>query len=372
MFLTFIGFIVIDIFFTRNSSTNKLFTFFVVFLQDLGLSSSITGAIIAFFVAAAGIPLGFLIYQFYFFIRWNSPFSAKGIAPPFVMGRWEDLDKTREGISDKQLAEKVHLTEKDFEICENENHHGLIWRSVENVLMRSYAKESETIIHNRDKYLTDVLHILGSAMFGMYIAFVCYLMVKAKVFHFSTSLLFVISFILLAGLIAFLEAEDKKTHDKNKQTNIFMVLWNKIIPKNYYLNYMFLIGSFLYFGSPSVSTVTIEESTLVYRIMTLALVAVIYASTFRNHSLLCCFWEAGWLIFIGTLAYFASFWFGKFIPDGGWVFGWATFAFYIGNIIFIKNRQNTRDDLIFIHNQQLRNYFEQVEEKDDLHYEIFN
>jgi hypothetical protein len=39
----------------------------------------------AVLVSGAGIPIGFIIYQIYYYLRWSSPFSGKGFRLSFVL-----------------------------------------------------------------------------------------------------------------------------------------------------------------------------------------------------------------------------------------------------------------------------------------------
>ena len=51
----------------------------------------------AILVAASGIPIGFSIYQFYFFLRWNSPFTREGLLSPIIPGRKSDMEHSDKG-----------------------------------------------------------------------------------------------------------------------------------------------------------------------------------------------------------------------------------------------------------------------------------
>lgn len=53
-------------------------------------------AICGIVVAGAGIPIGYFLYQIYFYFRWNSPWSKEGPLSPVIGGRHKSYP-TRKG-----------------------------------------------------------------------------------------------------------------------------------------------------------------------------------------------------------------------------------------------------------------------------------
>lgn len=66
MILSLLGFLIIDIMFTPESHRNALFMYLKDFYASTTITTTIAAAFAALLVAAAGVPLGFFIYQIYF------------------------------------------------------------------------------------------------------------------------------------------------------------------------------------------------------------------------------------------------------------------------------------------------------------------
>ena len=71
--LSFLAFIIIDIGFTAPGK-EKIFVSLSDLFHIIPTSNDFFTAIL---VAASGIPIGFSIYQFYFFLRWSFPFLGR-------------------------------------------------------------------------------------------------------------------------------------------------------------------------------------------------------------------------------------------------------------------------------------------------------
>ena len=160
MFITFFGLTAIDILFSPESDKNQIFVSIRDFANNIGTNSSMFAAIAALLVAAAGIPLGFMIYQVYFYVRWNSPFSSDGFFPPFVVGRRQDLKRSLDGIKDEQISEndpwrKKWIANPNFNID-----HGVMWRYLENYFIEKVhqldATSGESNLYARYRYLLEL------------------------------------------------------------------------------------------------------------------------------------------------------------------------------------------------------------------------
>ena len=151
-------------------------------------------------VALAGIPLGFLIYQLYFFIRWNSPFRGYAASlrgeKMFNYPQWE-------------------IDESDFILEEH-------WRSS---VLASYTGDARSLhryketfflqacqyidnrtqgpgFYERHRYLYEVIHTLGASIAAIVLAFFVYTIVR--VYYEHTLPPFIYVFFSLILTIAFL------------------------------------------------------------------------------------------------------------------------------------------------------------------------
>jgi hypothetical protein len=370
MFISLIGFWIIDVLFTHDSNQNEIYLLLQNKVMNIGMTSSASAAILALVVAAAGVPLGFLIYQFYFYIRWNSPFSRDGFFPPFVVGRWQDLERTMDGIDYKQVSEGKSWRDKWTSDPEFTHDHGGRWRYIENyfieVLQKLMLDSNEIDLYSRYRYLLELLHTLGAGLFGVYLGYAGYLMTKVKLDSFSLSVMLLICASCLTLLILFIEIEDKLRKAVKKgnvelpsMESAIVILLGRI-PWVRYINlsviYLFFLGDFLYLGSPSPSPLAPIYRRILFRIIILIVPLLVWILTSHRTILKLRISETVLLLLVGVSAAFLSLWARNYLTSEHWAFGWATFAFMIINAIFIKNRQNTRDDLIALQNYTLKRY----------------
>lgn len=370
MFISLIGYLVIDIIFTHKSNENEIFLFIKNNVLSIGNMSSASSAIVALFVVAAGIPLGFLIYQFYFYIRWNSPFSRDGLFPPFVVGRWQDLERTMDGIKDEQISDGIPWRVNWISDPEFKYDHGGRWRYIENyfieILQNLMMKSNAIDLFARYRYLLELLHTLGAGLFGVYLGYIGYLITKVKIYSFSLSVMLFICAIPLAALIFLLDVEDrlkkggrKDNIELNKIDNIIHDLVIRIPSiRNINLSviYLFFWGSFLYTGSPSPAPLAKLYGLILFRLGILSIPVVVWLLTNNKDTRKLRIVEIGLLIITVVLATPTSLLVQRYISPASWTFGWVTYSFLILNTIFIKNRQNTRDDLIALQNYSLKKY----------------
>ena len=368
MFISFFGFLLIDVLFSQESNKNEFYIFITQTAQQTVEFSSVSAAVVGLLIAAAGIPLGFLIYQVYFYIRWTSPFSRDGLFPPFVVGRWRDIERTLAGISDSQITGQ-ELWRRDW-IAEPQytNDHGVRWRYVENFFIENIQKinidPSGGGLYIRYRYLLDLLHTLGAGLFGLYLGYAAYLMAKVKIYNFSPSIMLLIFLFCLIILILLLEIEDKLKRGFQKDeiaTGWINIKLDALVKKmpfiqrvNLSVIYLFFWGSFLYLGSPSPYSAVYTEVQLGYRVLILVLPLLIWFFTNNGSTIKLRAVEVSLLLTAGIVAFLLSQHLRGILALDRWSFGWVTFAFLILNMIFIKNRQNTRDDLIALQNYTIK------------------
>lgn len=157
LFVAFIMFVFID----ALVSDSILF----VRIIDLIKSPGAFGA--AALVVGSGVPVGFVLYQIYFFFRWLSPTEN------FFVGNI--IVESLEGVEEKEqkvLLESC-ITKKKPIIGDYR------WYILENFLLfLASIDETSKTMYNRSRYLLDLLHTLGTATFAIILGWVFYLIVK--------------------------------------------------------------------------------------------------------------------------------------------------------------------------------------------------
>ncbi len=142
--------------------------------------------------AALSVPFGFVIYQLYFYMRWNSPFSRDGSGLVFNSpGRMKeslyilaDLDKdkiTTRHKNQKHSNNKTWRNKWVGDILFSLNHK-FRWQYIEllffDVLFQS--REGESWI-KRYRYRQEILHTLGATSVATIVAFLVYIIAKIAV-----------------------------------------------------------------------------------------------------------------------------------------------------------------------------------------------
>jgi len=223
--LTFFIFVATDIKFTPNES-NRLYPSITHFATSL-LQLGDTVAIIL--VAAAGVPIGFLIYQAYFFIRWNSPFSAGGFLFQSSKGRFSDLDVSKRDLTDPELFSgngwRNHYREDPLYGSD----HTYQWNYFEALCLEAFQKIDSKFpglsLYSRHRYLHEVLHTLGASIFATIVGFGGFLLII--LFKFPDAFLdHIIALAVLYGFF-FLLLDLEEDEKIRKAKNYFM----KILPQ---------------------------------------------------------------------------------------------------------------------------------------------
>jgi len=368
MFISFISFLLFDITLSPVSNNNSLVGFLARQAASLSLDSTASAAVVLL-VAASGIPLGFLIYQVYFYIRWNSPFSRDGLFPPLIVGRWNDLERTISGIKENDIIGNDAWRKAWASNPLYKTDHSWKWRYIENLFIELAqeldSKFSGASINVRYRYLLDLMHTLGAGLFGIYLGYLAYLLVKVKTDSLSLTILTIISAACLFILVWLLEAEDKVRREENKHENIsnnkYLALKPiKNIPAIQFSNpsaiYLIFLFAILYFGSPSPYVVTYTQNHLLFRLIVIALIAGAWVFSKRHYPKAIIWTELITLTALTTVAYLIAQWLKSSVEFKleWWNIGWSILLFLITNMIFVKNRQNTRDDLIAMQNYTIK------------------
>jgi putative flippase GtrA len=175
--------------------------------QAVTSAGLLQSAVIGLLVAAAGVPLGFVIYQIYFYLRWNSPFSREGLLPPLLVGRQAELKDFKRELEAEDLA----LGEKwRLDMLSNSADHQSEWHYEAPFLAEIFrANDPSNAASNRHDYLMETLHSLGTSYAGATIGYGMYMLMKWKLTQIGLKsiLIAIIGTFILMALLSF---EDKR------------------------------------------------------------------------------------------------------------------------------------------------------------------
>lgn len=131
-------------------------------------------ALFGFLVAGSAIPIGYLLWQIYFYVRWNSPVSKGGLWPPFIEGRSTEFMKGIEGIDfPEQITPLLKIDKDDYKT---------VWKFVATVLheaIHQVSGDPESAI-KRHSFLINTFHSLGASMLGAAFGFGIYMILKYR------------------------------------------------------------------------------------------------------------------------------------------------------------------------------------------------
>ena len=132
------------------------------------------------FVAAAGVPVGFLLYQVYFYIRWNSPIASRGLIPPLIHGRSREIDAVLDILKEYGTGESGYYLGLEWRrraYAETMSTHQSRWNYLTTIIRDSIAGEVDrSSIEAYNRHLIDLLHGLGASMIGFILGFFLYLL----------------------------------------------------------------------------------------------------------------------------------------------------------------------------------------------------
>lgn len=126
-------------------------------------------------VSVAGFPIGYILYQVYHYIRWNSPLANDG-AKVFRFGRslelseiFKDIDLEKMNDSDRDALDKIrNLADQD---------HRSAWRDLIPFLKRGIEQSTtKDTSRSTERSLLDNYHTLGTSCLGIIIAYMVYVL----------------------------------------------------------------------------------------------------------------------------------------------------------------------------------------------------
>lgn len=396
--LTFFTFLAVDTLFSTSSSRGVYKDLWGL-LNDISVIGSAWTAVL---VIAAGFPLGFCIYQIYFFLRWNSPFSRDGFYSPFIIGRMRDLERIKRGITPDELSlsqawRKEWITHPLFK-----RDHGFQWRYIELLLNEAIQKIDTRFgggsVSIRHRYLHEVVHTLGSSLGGVYFGFLGYFFMRYhKGCMPSLPLCTLVSLGSIWMLLSLLGREDATRDELERQTlsdsPSNSPIWVEFGFKKIRLRVTFpgarfgvLLGLVHFWANPKLNPSPFSLFDIALQVIATAIFIFIWIrrrtgmhgklKTGDNISLLLsCAFAILFRVIVtkpplaiyGSDLVDAGF---KFIADPlgvlsylfsivGWPFFTVLSMFLIANLLLLRNRKNAQDDMIELENYTLKRHLKE-------------
>jgi len=372
--LSAFAFALIDIALASPNSSNPLYSSILDLFKS---ATAMSAAVAALLAAAAGVPLGFCIYQAYFWLRWNSPVSRDGFLPPLVVGREDDLNRTMRDLTQDQITLADPWRERWVNHPLFRMDHGWRWRYIENLFTEAAQHIDSNLsglsVFARHRSLLDLMHTLGASLAGIYLGYLAYLLAKVKLQSVPFTINLMITAVPLALFVVLLDREDhaKKALEAApiQDPNLMddrpaNVLLHRQITRRFRLTlrvshpsviFLFLLASFLYLASPSPYRSTLANP-IPLRIVVLAVPVLAWYLAKRKAPKDIRLTESTMLALCILTAYLATEYLWTAAPFFDWPFYWSILAFMLANLAFLKNRQNVRDDLIALEYFTLRRF----------------
>jgi len=366
--LAFYGFVAINIFFTPEAQ-DKLYPSVALFFSSM---STVDAILTAFTVAASGVPLGFLIYQVYFFLRWNSPFSRDGLLPPLITGRQNDINLILRDIDPKELASADQWRKNWVEHSYFERDHGFRWRYIElfftEVTQKIDSKYEGLSVFERHRYLHEIMHTLGASIVAIYVGFFGFLFVADYRKNIFLPTYFVVTFVATFILFFFLNRENQvkentKSVDEqalpgdNDPIPAIVIEVGRIkflicSPGSLYISSLvlvFILGNPLFGADLNIFRVAITISLSILLILFWVLSKSKCSKEYWLGDLL---W-LGVTFLIGVFIWILPHDYLSWID---WPFLTTLLVFLIANLVLFQNRQNVRDDMLAMEYYTIRRY----------------
>jgi len=351
------------------------------FLKTLETEKAVTPTVVALLtVAAAGVPLGFLIYQVYFFLKWNSPFSRLGLWPPFITGGINEVKQIQRDIQDEELKLKDRQNSGWREAWVShpmfEADHGFRWRYIEYLFIEAAKKIDQVTpdasLYSRCRYLYELMHLLGVGFIGVYVGFLTYFAYKTSVEERWHLLHVILVIVILIPLFFLMHFEETKKQDYQNSRNITGTYYSVMIPRTTFAVkypaslWIMSLGVILVMAHPILAPqhgTGLAPWDWFFRIILVSGFAFAWRKNIdqkdktdqrdtdttdaKDNTN-----QKGSIRYVGVIGIIISLFLGItlfFIRDDllswlDWPFLFPAYVFAVINLIFVKNRQNIRDD----------------------------
>lgn len=319
--VSFIFFMVLDYF-----SANDLTTFNAINTISLDNQAVWWLVIAGFLVAGAGIPLGFLIYQIYFYFRWVSPASKDGLLPPLINGRMTEMNDSLKDLDPVKLGLKSEWREKL--IIANQDHRS-VWHYISPFLHEIFLElDKDNVLHNHINYLKETMHSIGASYLGVAFGYLAYIVTKWKLTHASLSSLGYVVVITIA-FIFLLSIENRKFR-KSKSGEKYTGDYAEI-----------LLGCLVFLYGTLNPGLNKELHNALWVIFTISGFLLGYSLKHRRKTIV----TLTISLFIASFAIYNLPVFQSILGKIDWPITLSIICFEFLTIVFLKIRQNTIDQL---------------------------
>ena len=367
--LSFYAFVMVDTIFSMETQPQLYSSLHALFVDLSGINTVLASII----VVAAGIPLGFVIYQLYFFLRWNSPYSRDGLLA-LIPGRMQDLqhslrDLTKEDITLGEEWRKKIVQHPLFGID-----HSFQWRYIELLFTEAVQSLDEPGIsvglYSRHRYLHEIVHTLGASIGAIYIGFGGYVFLKYQKEKIVLSTYILIVICLTFALMYLMDRENRWRElvslqteftdeeqvrlKKGSQWPLAILFPDKKISFPYISSFLLVSLAFLhFFANPYIAPQNTFLLDLVIRMVMMAIVSVLWVvATIHSKER---------SIIIGSIVEsgvgLGGALIGRVVQSYiDWPFLGALLLFLVLNLVFFQNRRNAKGDMLALEYQTLRRF----------------
>lgn len=372
--LSVFAFIILDILLAPMGG-QRIYPSISQFIRDIPASNN--EIVATLLLAGSGVPIGFSIYQIYFFLRWNSPFSKDGLFSPMIPGRENDMDKSLRLIPFNILSFNECWRKEWIKNPLFAQDHGFKWRYIE-LLFSEVTQKIDSCypsvgFYQRHRYLHEVTHTLGASIGSVYIGFMSYFFIKfykqhinLPVYLLSISLIFIIFFSLLHIEYRkkdriFFECLRNGNKEKYDVSPITINIFNTILKINYpSIFFLLLLCAFWFFNNPLFNNSYIGKEFEVFQFVKLVIglmfVTIWSIAKYNHNSTSDLKGDIIVLSIILILCYFSTFINWEGIVNIDWSFFAIFILFLCTNLILLSNRQNAKDDMLALEYYMIERY----------------
>jgi hypothetical protein len=138
-------------------------------------------------VAGAGVPAGYILYQFYFCWRWNLPWSGDDLSLGCIeiqQGRRKGILATLEGVPlenrvDGPSCLRTYVDYLRRFVSGGETDFRMAWNCIDILLAELGCRsESNGAMAERNRYVMDMMHALGASTWAVFFTWLVVVLVK--------------------------------------------------------------------------------------------------------------------------------------------------------------------------------------------------
>ncbi len=168
--------------------------------------------------AGAGIPIGYIIYQIYFYLRWVSPISRNGFLPPAINGRVLEMEDSLRDIDKNKLGFNKSWRES---IINETGDHRTFWHYISPLLHETLVEIDKNDVYSKHlNYLKEALHSLGANSFGFLLGYFIYIILKWQIKELTVINLSIVLICLMLNFIFLSLGEQSRRKQKELKRHI--------------------------------------------------------------------------------------------------------------------------------------------------------